>query len=169
MVRISPRILDRRIRAAKEGISILRVAQELTVLRKKGRRWRGKCPLCENGEHSDAFSLDDDLGLFHCFACGSGGDLVRLVELWGPFSVGEAIAWLGHTFDLDLPERPESWYRKQTRQQRLRERLRAERAEVKRRRLFRYFVLPELEKVAEPERAAETRIAWERFKRVPLG
>ena len=99
MVRVSPgrKLLERRIRAAKEGIDLLSVAQDLTTLRKKGERWRGKCPICDNGAHSDAFSLDDELGLWHCFACGSGGDLVRLVELWGPFSVPEAVAWLGHT------------------------------------------------------------------------
>jgi DNA primase len=170
MVRVSPgsKLIERRIRAAKAGIDLLSVAQDLTTLRKKGERWRGKCPICDNGARSDAFSLDDSLGLWHCFACGSGGELVRLVELWGEFSVSEAVAWLGHTYDLDLPERPESWYRKQSRQARLRERLKAERLEVKRRRLFRYFVLPELEKVAAPERAAETRVAWERFKRLPL-
>ena len=82
MVRVSPgsKLLERRIQAAKEGIDLLSVAQDLTTLRKKGERWRGKCPICENGAHSDAFSLDDTLGLFHCFACGSGGDVVRLVE-----------------------------------------------------------------------------------------
>ena len=168
MVRVSPgsTLLERRIRAAKEGIDLLSVAQDLTTLRKKGEQWRGKCPICDNGAHSDAFSLHDDLGLWHCFACGSGGDLVRLVELWGPFSTAEAVAWLGHRYGLDLPERPESWFRKQSRQRRLRERLELERLEVKRRRLFRYFVLPELENVAEPERAEETRTAWERFKRI---
>ena len=168
MVRVSPgrKLLARRIQAAKEGIDLLTVAQDLTTLRKKGQRWRGKCPICDNGAHSDAFSLDDDLGLWHCFACGSGGDLVRLAELWGPFSASEAVAWLGHTYCLELPERPESWYRKQSRQACLRERLELERLEIKRRRVFRYFILPELEKVAEPERAEETQITWERFKRI---
>lgn len=168
MVRISPRLLDRRIEAAKSGVSILQAAQDLTELRKKGQRWRGKCPICEHGGHSDAFSLSEELGLFHCHACGAGGDLIALVASWGTFTVPEAVTWLGHTYNLSLPERPDSWHRKQSRQQRLREHLEAERLEVKRRRLFRYFILPELEQVAEPERAEETRVAWERFKRVPV-
>ena len=64
MVRVSPgrKLLERRIRAAKEGIDLLSVAQDLTTLRKKGERWRGKCPICDNGAHSDAFSLDDNSG-----------------------------------------------------------------------------------------------------------
>ena len=108
MVRVSPgrKLLERRIRAAKEGIDLLSVAQDLTTLRKKGERWRGKCPICGNGAHSDAFSLDDNLGLWHCFACGSGGDLVSLVELWGPFSVPEAVAWIGHRYGVGLTRAP---------------------------------------------------------------
>ena len=93
---------------------------------------------------------------------------MRLVELWGGFSVPEAAAYIGHTYGIDLPGRPESWFKKQSRQARLRERLETERQEVKRRRLFRYFIAPELDKVAEPERERETLAAWERFKQVPL-
>jgi DNA primase len=170
MVRVSPgsMLLGRRIRAAKEGIDLLSVAQDLTTLRKKGERWRGKCPICENGAHSDAFSLDDNLGLWHCFACGSGGDLVRLVELWGPFSVPEAVAWIGHRYVLDLPERPESWFGKQDRQARLRQALIEERREIKRRRLFKYLILPEVEKLPEADQPREAEMAWERMKRLPM-
>jgi DNA primase len=170
MVRVSPgrKLLERRIRAAKEGIDLLSVAQDLTTLRKKGERWRGKCPICDNGAHSDAFSLDDKLGLWHCFACGSGGDLVRLVELWGPFTLPEAVAWIGHRYGLDLPERPESWYRKQDRQARLRQAVIEERREIKRRRLFKYLILPEIEKLPEADQAREAERSWEQFKKVPM-
>ena len=170
MVRVSPgsKLLERRIRAAKKGIELLRVAQDLTTLRKKGQRWRGKCPICDNGAHSDAFSLDDNLGLWHCFACDSGGDLVSLVELWGPFSAAEAVAWIGHRYDLDLPERPELWYRKQDRQARLRQALIEERREIKRRRLFKYLILPEVEKLPDADQPREAEMAWERMKRLPM-
>ena len=170
MVRVSPgrKLLERRIRAAKEGIDLLSVAQDLTTLRKKGERWRGKCPICDNGAHSDAFSLDDKLGLWHCFACGSGGDLVSLVELWGPFSVPEAVAWIGHRYGVELPERPESWYRKQDRQARIRELMREERRNIHRRRLFRIF-LPMLESIEDPkEREEETNKVWDSIKRWPI-
>ena len=170
MVRVSPRILERRIKAAKSGVTILQVAQDLTELTKRGERWRGKCPICENGERSEAFSLTEDLGLFHCFSCGSGGDVVRLAQCTGPFpSAAEAAAWLGHTYNLDLPERPDSWFRKQDRQARLRERVALERLEVKRRRIFKYLILPCLEDVAEVDRQRETDLAWERFKKIPAG
>ena len=156
MVRVSPgrKLLERRIQAAKEGIDLLSVAQDLTTLRKKGERWRGKCPICENGAHSDAFSLDDTLGLFTV----SPAAQEAMWSVWwsvGAFSVAEAVAWLGHTYDLDLPERPELWYRKQDRQARLRQALIEERREIKRRRLFKYLILPEIEKLPEADQARE--------------
>ena len=170
MVRVSPgrKLLEHRIQAAKEGIDLLSVARDLTTLRKKGERWRGKCPSCDNGARSDAFSLDDNLGLWYCFACGSGGDLVRLVELWGPFTIAEAVAWIGHRYGIELPERPESWYRKQDRQARTRELMREERRNIHRRRIFRIF-LPMLESIEDPKvREEETNKVWDSIKRWPL-
>ena len=168
MVRVSPRILERRIKAAKSGVTILQVAQDLTELKKRGERWRGKCPICENGERSEAFSLTAELGLFHCFSCGEGGDVVRLVQSAKSLpTAAEAVGWLGFKYGLDLPERPDSWFKKQDRQARLRERVALERLEVKRRRIFKYLILPCLEDVAEVDRQRETDLAWERFKKIP--
>jgi DNA primase len=166
-MRISPgrALLKSRIEKAKEGIDLLTVAGDVGAeLRKKGGRWRGKCPLCDNGAHSDAFSLDEGKGLFYCFACGRGGDLIGLVELWGPFSIPEAVAWLGHTYNLDLPERPASWFKKQDRQARMRARLEKEREMVLKRRMFKVALLPLLEDCMEEE----IRGAWEDFKKISI-
>lgn len=172
MARIQPhgKLLKRRIAAAKEQADLLTVARGLGAeVEKKGQRHRGKCPLCGSGARSGAFSVDAERQLFHCHSCGVGGDVVRLIESWGDYSAEWAVAWLGHTYGLDLPERPESWYRKQDRQARLREKLEAERREVFRRRLFRYVMLPVLETISEErERKRETDVAWERFERLPL-
>jgi hypothetical protein len=93
---------------------------------------------------------------------------VSLVELWGLFTLPEAVAWIGHRYGLDLPEHPESWYRKQDRQARVRQAVIEERREIKRRRLFKYLILPEIEKLPEPDQAHEAEMAWERMKRLPM-
>ena len=94
--------------------------------------------------------------------------MIRLVERWCGFSVAEAVAWLDHSYDLDLPERPELWYRKQDRQARLRRALIEERREIKRRRLFKYLILPEIEKLPEADQAREAERSWEQFKKVSM-
>ena len=93
---------------------------------------------------------------------------MRLVALWGPFSVPEAVAWIGHRYGIELPERPESWYRKQDRQARTRELMREERRNIHRRRIFRIF-LPMLESIEDPKvREEETNKVWDSIKRWPL-
>ena len=47
-------------------------------LRSSGRSRRGRCPFCGS---RTGFSENEDLGLFHCFACGVRGDKVKFVEL----------------------------------------------------------------------------------------
>jgi DNA primase len=168
VVRVSPRILDRRIKAAKDGVSILQVAQDLTTLRKIGESWRGECPLCHNGARSKAFSVSGELGVYYCHACGSGGDVVRLVESWGPFTLPEAVSWIGERYGVELPARPDSWYAKQDRQARLRRQIVEQRREVKRRRLFKYLILPEIEKLPNSDQARETEVAWEQMKQLSM-
>ena len=158
----------------KEAVPVATLARDLVEedlgrLRTTGGRIRGYCPICRNGNHSEAFSASISENMWFCFACQNGGDVITLADLAGGFnSTTAAVAWLADKYHVDLPTRPESWYRKQDRQQRIRERLEAERQEVRRRRLFKYCILPELELVEDEHREHETRVAWERFKRLPV-
>jgi DNA primase len=55
-------------------------------------RWMGLCPL-----HSDSrpsFLLDDNKGLFYCYGCGRGGDVIRFVELYHQATFPQALALL---------------------------------------------------------------------------
>lgn len=44
-----------------------------------GRGGRTICPI-HRGKNRQAFSYNDQKGIWHCFRCGEGGDVVRLVE-----------------------------------------------------------------------------------------
>ena len=164
----------RRFDIIKEAVPVATLARDLIEedlgrLRTTGGRIRGYCPICKNGNHSEAFSASLNENMWYCFACKEGGDVITLANLAGGFhSTAAAVAWLADKYGADLPTRPESWYRKQDRQARIRERLEAERREIRRRRLFKYCILPELELVADEDRERETRIAWERFKGLPI-
>ena len=39
----------------------------------------GLCPL--HSDHRPSFLLDDNKGLFYCYGCGRGGDVIRFAEL----------------------------------------------------------------------------------------
>ena len=80
-----------------------------------------------------------------------------------------AAARVLHEFDHTIPPRPDSWFRKQERQQPIRDGIEHVLREVKRRRLFRWYVLPVIDAIGpEKERRQELERAWSDFQRVPL-
>jgi DNA primase len=50
-------------------------------LRCVSQGWMCRCPLPEHTDTNPSFSISADGCLFHCFGCGQGGDVFRLVEL----------------------------------------------------------------------------------------
>lgn len=60
---------------------------------RSGRRLRGECPLCgaSKGKRADgAFSVEPQLGVFKCWGCGEGGDVVDLERALRGGSLREA-------------------------------------------------------------------------------
>lgn len=170
----SSKLTKRRIETVKDAVSVATLARDLIEenagrLRVTGTEIRGQCPICLNGNHSEAFSVSVKENFFYCHACGEGGDVVKLAALTHGMGPGEAATWLGYRYGIDLPARPESWFRKQDRQAREREAIREARRDIKRRRLFRYFILPDLEQIEDPgERERQTILAWDDFKGLPV-
>lgn len=80
-----------RLREAK-AIPILEIAGRLSIegLRRAGREHVGPCPVCGG---RDRFSINPDLGLYNCRACG-GGDVVALVRLVQACEFGPALDFL---------------------------------------------------------------------------
>jgi DNA primase len=55
-------------------------------------RWMGVCPL--HRDHKPSFLVDPGKGLFYCYGCGRGGDVIRLAELYHEVSFPQALALL---------------------------------------------------------------------------
>ena len=62
-------------------------------------RWMGLCPL--HSDHKPSFLLDDNKGLFYCYGCGRGGDVIRFVELYYQTTFPEALALLHSGYSVD--------------------------------------------------------------------
>jgi DNA primase len=68
-------------------------AQDWQPIRRLPRnRWMGLCPL--HSDHKPSFLLDPVHGLFYCYGCGRGGDIIRFVELYEQVSFPQALAAL---------------------------------------------------------------------------
>ncbi len=141
-------------------------------LRRIGVEWVGRCPLPDHEDKTPSFTANPEKNLWYCFGCVRGGDVVELARLaWG-YSQSEAAmaaANLLHEFGFEIPVRPESWYAKQKRQQPTRDGIERVRKNIKRRRLFKYIILPIVDTIEdEQERNAELERAWRDFEGVPV-
>ncbi len=67
----------------KSKISALDIVSKYVSLTKSGERYRGLCPFHQ--EKTPSFYLDDGNGLYYCFGCQAGGDIIKFlmdIEGW---------------------------------------------------------------------------------------
>jgi DNA primase len=77
--RVAGRIRDEDIAAVRDKSPIADVIGEHVQLRSAGGgNLKGLCPFHE--EKSPSLSVSPAKGLFHCFGCGAGGDVIRFLE-----------------------------------------------------------------------------------------
>ena len=86
-----------RVRAATDLVAL---AGEHVALRRVGLRWVGLCPF--HTERSGSFSVNGELGLYHCFGCGVGGDAITFVQEVEHLSFSEAVERLAARAGLTL-------------------------------------------------------------------
>ena len=55
-------------------------------------RLMGLCPL--HADHQPSFLVDPNKGLFYCYGCGRGGDVIRFAELYHQVRFPQAVALL---------------------------------------------------------------------------
>lgn len=80
-------ILDEDVVRVREATDIVAVITERLQLRKVGQRWVGLCPFHQ--ENSPSFSVNQQLGVYHCFGCQKSGDAITFLrELDGLDFVG---------------------------------------------------------------------------------
>lgn len=163
------------IDAAREKVPIVDLADLLCgpgKLRRIGAEWVGHCPLPDHEDRTPSFTVNPEKNVWFCHGCVRGGGVVELARLaWGYSGreVSMAAANLLHEFGHEIPPRSASWYRKNERQQATRAGIEQVRKNIKRRRLFRIFILPALDEIGDPaERNEELRRAWSEFEKVPV-
>jgi DNA primase len=79
----------------KQQISLLDYleAHEWRPARRLNRgRLMGLCPL--HADHKPSFLVDLDKGLFYCYGCGRGGDVIRFAELYHQVKFSQAVSLL---------------------------------------------------------------------------
>lgn len=93
--------------------NIVDVIGQFVKLRKRGTNYIANCPF--HNEKSPSFNVNPSKGIFKCFGCGKGGDVVSFVEEYEKFSFVEAIRWLANFYQIELneTEAPEEYKQQQ--------------------------------------------------------
>src|SRR3954464_2712763 len=90
------------IQEVMNRVDIVDVIGQFVRLKKRGTNYIGNCPF--HNEKTPSFNVNPAKGIFKCFGCGKGGDVVSFVEEYEKFSFVEAIRWLAHYYQIELNE-----------------------------------------------------------------
>src|SRR5690606_12354796 len=85
-----------------ERADIVEVIEQFIKLKKRGTNFIGNCPF--HNEKTPSFNVNPAKGIFKCFGCGKGGDVISFVESYEKFSFTETIRWLAAFYNITLEE-----------------------------------------------------------------
>ncbi len=86
----------------REASPILDIVQDHVRLRKQGRNWVGLCPF--HGERTASFNVHPGKGIFKCFGCGKGGDVIQFVMEIERWDFPQAVRFLAQRAGITIPE-----------------------------------------------------------------
>ena len=86
----------------KQAADIVDVVSQVVVLRKAGRNYVGLCPF--HTEKTPSFTVSPDKQIFHCFGCGTGGNVFTFVMRQESLSFPEAARMLAGRYGVEIPQ-----------------------------------------------------------------
>ncbi len=84
-----------------ERVPLSDVIGEHITLRRRGRSITGLCPF--HNDSKPSLQISDEKGIFKCFSCGMGGDVIKFLMEYQKISFREAVTQLAKKYQLTLP------------------------------------------------------------------
>jgi DNA primase len=81
---------------------IVEIIGQSVRLKKRGANYIANCPF--HNEKTPSFSVSASKGIYKCFGCGRGGNVVTFVEEHEKLSFVESIRWLADYYKIELQE-----------------------------------------------------------------
>jgi DNA primase len=88
------------IRDLKQRVNIVDVVAGVVTLRKAGASFKGLCPF--HNEKTPSFHVSPDRGMYKCFGCGKGGDIISFAMETEHLTFSEAAETLARRFNVPL-------------------------------------------------------------------
>ncbi len=90
------------VRQVREKADVVAVISDAVALRRAGRSWIGLCPFHE--EKTPSFTVSPERGMFHCFGCHAGGDVISFVMRREGLDFRDAVQALAERFGVPVPQ-----------------------------------------------------------------
>jgi len=90
------------IQSVIDRADIVEIIGQFVRLRKRGANYIANCPF--HNEKTPSFSVNGVKGIFKCFGCGKGGNVVSFVQEYEKLTWPEAIRWLADYYKIELEE-----------------------------------------------------------------
>jgi DNA primase len=95
-------ITPQSIQNVMQRADLLEVAEQFIKLKKRGTNYIGNCPF--HNEKTPSFVLSPAKGIYKCFGCGKGGNVVTFLQEHEKYSYPEAIKWLAQFYHISIEE-----------------------------------------------------------------
>jgi DNA primase len=99
---------DRLIEEIKSSIDIVDFISDYVQLKKAGQNYKGLCPF--HPDKVPSFMVSPSKQIFHCFGCGSGGDVISFLMKHDHLSFNEAKRYIANKAGITLTEPKRSTY-----------------------------------------------------------
>jgi DNA primase catalytic core len=86
----------------KESADIVAIVSQYVPLRRAGSRYTGMCPF-HNDRHP-SMNVNPRMGIYKCFACGAGGDVIKFVQEFEKIGFLEALKQVASKAGVVIPE-----------------------------------------------------------------
>ena len=96
---IDQHTIDRIIAAA----DVVDVVKDFVSLKKRGVNFLGLCPF--HNEKTPSFTVSPSKGIYKCFGCGKGGNVVNFIMDHEQLSYVEALKFLAKKYNIEVEER----------------------------------------------------------------
>ncbi|MBN2082971.1 DNA primase [bacterium] len=83
-------------------VNIADVIGQYVALTMAGRELKGSCPF--HDEKAASFHVNTDKGLFHCFGCKAGGNVIDFVMRIENLEFVDALEWLANKYGIQVPK-----------------------------------------------------------------
>ena len=96
-------IPEDKISEIKNAADIVDIVSEAVLLKKAGKNHVGLCPF--HSEKTPSFTVSPDKQIFHCFGCGTGGNVFSFLMKQEGLSFPDAVKRLAKRYGIDIPVR----------------------------------------------------------------